>query len=304
MLLLFIFALGTYAPMRAMDNNNNTNSMLTFARDVTVGTIAATTECTVSHPLTIIKYRLQQGDKLRQINFNTRFLYTGFGLNIASMAPTTALQFGIEGVFKKLLPDHPSKPMLSACGAGICSAVVSSPIELMVVHLQNEEKRRLATDATKPKLTAHQIIRGLVLYGGYPVLSRGMLPKALREGGFATGLLWGNGKIKDYLQRAVGNGVAATIGASLVTGLGVTVVTHPFDTISTIMQEGCNVTSSAPRKQQVTTMRQAARTIYQQGKLRGFYKGFAPRVIFVTTAIGVMDKVRHDLTAYANRLME
>lgn len=304
MLSLFICSFGAYASIACMDKDSSTNSIILFGRDVTVGTIAAITECSVSHPLTTIKYRLQLGDKLSHMNFNPRFLYTGFGLNIASMAPTTALQFGLDGVFKQMLPEHPMKPMASSIGAGICSAVASSPIELLMLHLQNEEKRRRAAGGIKPKLGTRQILQGLVSHTGYRVLLRGMLPKGLRDGGFSGGVLWANGEIKAYLQRASADGIAASLGASIITGFGVTMVTHPFDTISTVMQGSCNVTSDVPRKEQITTMRQAARIIYQQHKLREFYRGFVPRFGFVTLAVGIMDKVKSDLTEYTDRLME
>lgn len=305
MLLLFIFTLGACAPIAAMDKDNNTNAVLLFGRDVAVGTVAAGVECTVSHPLTTIKYRLQLGDKLQQINFNPRFLYTGFGLNIASMAPTTALQFGINGVFNNMLPEHPTKPMASAFGAGVCSAVASSPIELLVLHLLNEERRRIAAGSITQKLGAGQVLQALVTYGnGHRILMRGMQSKALRDGGFSAGLLWGNQEIKDYLQRAAVDGVAASLGATTVTGFGVVIITHPFDTISTVMQESCNVTSDGPRKEQITTMRQAAHIIYQQQKLRGFYKGAVPCYGFVTLAIGIMDNVKNSLTEYTDRLMK
>lgn len=306
MLSLGLLVLGVCTSTTGMTtDDSNRNSIIIFGRDVTVGTIAATAECTVSHPLTAIKYRLQQGEMLRHINFNPRFLYTGLGLNVASMAPATALQFGVDGWLKKMLPrSHAATPIVSAAGSGIFSAIVSSPIELFVVQLQNEEILRRA-DATRPKLSARQVLQGLVTHGGgYRILLRGMLPKAFREAGFATGLLWANDEIKEYLKRTQRDGITATIGSVMITGLGVTLVTHPVDTLSTIMQECCNVTSDGPRKVQITTMGQAARILYKEGGVKRLYKGVEPRAIFVTFAIGFMDKARHDLTERMDRLME
>jgi hypothetical protein len=292
--------------MSGCEQKKDVHPCIVGLRDATVGAVAASTECVVSNPLLAIKYRLQQGQSLAEIRYSVRFLYTGYGLNVASTAPPLAIQFAADRLFKRLLPEHSAAPVASALLAGAVSAYANSPIELVQLHMQDQVQEALQRDryATISHITMRQTVRDLLAHAdGHALLLRGVVPKAFREAGFGVGLLWGNAVARDFIVQRGGSDCMATVGAPAFTGLWVALATHPFDTLSTKMQASCTVKKDRP-KLPIVTMRHAFKVIYHDAQLRGLYSGVMPRVLFVATTIGIVDKVRGLLTTYTDRLLE
>ena len=77
--------------------------------------------------------------------------------------------------------------------------------------------------------------------------------------------------------------------AGVVAGGITAVVSHPFDTISTLMQSDYN-------KRLTSTMRQTVMKLYQEEGMYGFFKGVTPRGIRVVLAIPLMNKVKNYLS--------
>ena len=219
---------------------------------------------------------LQQSKK---VSLDPRILYRGFGVNVACMAPTTAIQISVNKTLEeKFARNDVLSTTLRAFAAGAISALASSPTELIVLTQQNEGKN------------AYKTIRGLISQEGLAVLSRGFVAKSLRDGGFGVGFLsmypWLNNKIRNSV---IDNEPLALIGAGVIGGAGTAIATHPFDTISTRMQADY-------KQKNIKSFRQAIKTIYITEGLPAFFKGVTPRGTRVALAIPLMHSVKQYLT--------
>jgi Mitochondrial carrier protein. len=247
-----------------------------FMHNVAIGSVTGVAEVMVNQPLMCIKNMLQQG---KIISLRPRILYRGFGINATCIAPTTALLIATDKALEAIAPGADIKTSAArAFGAGFISTLASSPTELVILIQQNEGK------------SAYKTIKNLIDQKGIRVISRGMVSKSLREGGFGVGFLSMYPWLKNSIHHnLIDNEAIALPLAGVIAGAGTVVATHPFDTISTCMQADY-------KSEQVKTMRQATQRIYEQYGMRGFYKGVVPRGTRVAVAIPLMDEIQRYLS--------
>src|SRR5581483_6510281 len=175
MLLCGMMTMMMYPVVVCMEQNKEIISYKDIAKNILVGSCTGVAEVIVNQPLIYFKNMLQQG---KRISLNPKIAYRGLGVGVACMAPTTAVQFGVEKGLQNIFPGAETIPTtLRSVSAGAFSALVSSPTELIVLHQQNSGMHSWKT------------IRTLVGQEGICVLSRGMLAKSLRDSVFCTGLL-------------------------------------------------------------------------------------------------------------------
>jgi predicted Zn-ribbon and HTH transcriptional regulator len=273
-MLLFCCITNTYGTTGANDNSQD-KKPLTIAENIAVGSVTGIAEVTVNQPLVTIKNTIQQGKKL---SLSPAQLYRGYGANVASMAPITAIQVAVNGVLRNHLSQggtrelSTSDKMTAAFVAGTLSAAVSSPSELVVLHQQNYGKDMYST------------VKEILASKGVKGMYRGVIPTACRDGGFTTGYLALSDVAKAQVASKVDNELLASLSGGIAAGLVASVVTHPFDTTKTYMQAK-NV-----------GMQDAAKSIYAKDGWSGFFKGLIPRSTRVGLAVALMSYVSTKLS--------
>lgn len=277
--LLPIVLLGVFSSSHisfAMENNEVSSQQLVvhknIARDVFIGSLTGIAEVCVDQPLIYIKNMLQQGNK---ISLSPRVLYRGFGVNIACMAPTTAVQFGIDGLLKKYMPGS-DKGITTARAAiaGAASALVSTPTELVVLYQQNKG------------LNAIKTVSELVLHNGASGLYRGLCAKALRDSIFCMGLLSMYPACEQYIQKnCINNRLVASVASGVIAGGVTAAISHPFDTISTVMQ-------SHHGSYNRINFYKTVQALYKKDGTQGFFKGVGARAMRVALALALMNNVK------------
>ncbi|OGB84748.1 hypothetical protein A3F66_01145 [candidate division TM6 bacterium RIFCSPHIGHO2_12_FULL_32_22] len=232
-----------------------------------IGGTSATVENCVTQPLIYIKNRLQQQARIDLLNS-----YKGFVVNTAAFAPIVALQTATNGSLQSISDNN----FANAFASGAASALVNAPSDLVMLHQQN-------TGASLRQMFMHLLRHGKLrgLYSGFSAT-------AMREGGFASGYLYGISRlkpiIKEYLN--INEDLKLTVATGAPVGLAVTAFTHPWDTIKTDMQQHYD---------KKKLLRNSIKEIYKKNGFSGFYKGFMPRSLTVMLSITIISQLNEAL---------
>jgi solute carrier family 25 citrate transporter 1 len=117
----------------------STPSTVTPLEHTAIGALGGTVEVCIMQPLVGIKNALQEG---RPIPKNPAHLYRGLLMNIVSMAPITASQFGTNRLMQTVVLEKSENDLTgverfgSAAVAGAVSAFIASPSELIIIQQQ------------------------------------------------------------------------------------------------------------------------------------------------------------------------
>lgn len=206
---------------------NHTNKENSTLKQGIIGAAAGCTEVGINHPLVYIKNMLQQG---KPISKNPRLWYRGFGINLGSMVPVTAVQVAAQTALAKKLYQNKeltdAEKLATSVGAGVISSPLSSLSELFILNKQNAAK------------TTPELAREFYKARGVRGFTRGLLPTAAREAGFATGYLTLAPWLKQQITKntPITNNEAAIAASGAPAGIICATVTHPFDMIKTMLQ--------------------------------------------------------------------
>jgi hypothetical protein len=241
------------------------------AKNITIGSLTGIAEVTVNQPLVYVKNALQQGNRLVP-----QHCYRGYSVNAASSAPITAVQVAANGILQKVFARDKqqlsdAQKTAASFGAGALSALISSPCELLMMHQQTTGK------------SIEHTVRQLLESRGITGFTRGLVPTALRDGGFTIGYLSLAKKIQQQLLTRMDSKTCAALAAGVVSGLLAGVVTHPCDTVKTHMQSNN------------TTVLQAMQELYKSSGLKSFYRGISPRTIRIALAVTLMSTLSQKL---------
>jgi hypothetical protein len=188
----------------------------------------------------------------------------GVGANVVNMGSCTMIQFAVGGSVKKaILGDDKSRKLLvheemgAGIFAGIISALVGSPLELIMIR---QQRRGLNTiDTVKDILTQSPANIG-----------RGYLGAAVREGLWTCGYLSippiMRAELTTRFPETFDSQAKARVPASLLGGLFACYLTHPFDTVKTCMQGDIE-------RAKFGTFTQTAKVVYGESGFFGFYRG-------------------------------
>eukprot|EP00871_Galdieria_phlegrea_P003633 jgi/Galph1/4270/GphlegSOOS_G2889.1 len=208
---------------------SGTTRMLSAYEYAAAGAIAGAVEVTIQQPEIAWKNAIQ--DK-RPIIFHPKFFYRGLTINIASMAPYTAVQFALNGVFSKWLSKGGERPLSDweklgvSAAAGGFSALISGPAELILIRQQRQGSELMPT--LKEILARRELLRGFSL-------------AFFRDSIYVCGYLgltpvWTNQLITGFPSVFEDKPLAASMVASVGAGLIAAVGTQPFDTVKTRYQ--------------------------------------------------------------------
>lgn len=205
------------------------STKLTEFQNATVGMTVGVIEVLLLQPFNYCKNMIQQGQPL---SADPRKLYRGVGANAVNMGSCTMIQFSVGGSLKKYIsgPDgkqqlKPMEEMGTGIAAGVVSALVGCPLELIMIQQQRKGLNTIDT------------LKGI---GLGPTIFRGFIGAAVREGLWTCGYFSIPPIVRKYLRESYPDKFdtdnKARIPAALLGGLFACYLTHPFDTVKTCMQ--------------------------------------------------------------------
>lgn len=186
------------------------------------GSIAGALEPCLNQPLIVVKNTLQTGGDIKQFFSSPQKLWKGLPISSTAMGMNTGLQVGINTT----LDHHVENPFARSFLAGAASAYLcASPVELIVVQQQ------------KLNMSALQTITTLTKRHGLSVLWKGCPWTACREGVFTIGYISGSDYCSERIQQNIENcnPAVAKMTGTLLAATGAITISHPFDTIKTVL---------------------------------------------------------------------
>jgi hypothetical protein len=239
-------------------------------------------EVLLLQPFNYAKNMVQQQ---RPISMNPMIMYRGVGANCINMGSCTMIQFAVGGKLKNELSGgdqtkHLTLKQEMTCGiiAGTTSAVVGSPLELIMI----QQQRKGGGVATR---------LGEILQNPTN-LTRGFVGAAIREALWTCGYL----SIPPVVRRSLmetypqtfDTNDKARVPAALLGGLFACYLTHPFDTMKTCMQGDIE-------REMYGNLFQTAKKIAGDSGLPGFYRGATFRYGRMVCAVFIMDLMREKM---------
>lgn len=246
-----------------------------------IGAIVGSVEQSIMRPTVFWKAELQQNRFDLSRALNPRFCYRGLPVAVVSIAPITCIQFGVTNACLnaiKLLrgdsvPSSDIDKLVSGIVAGMASAMVQSPFQLVEVNQQNHGGNMAS------------MAKRVIASYGFRGLYRGASMTAVREGIFCSSYMAVAPFVKGKLrERCPDTSEGAAVAASSVVsgGLGA-LLSHPADTLKTRLQgslfEFKGEVVSESMKPRASGPRDALEELRRQGPLLPqCYRGFFPRV--------------------------
>lgn len=251
------------------------STKLNESENATVGMTVGCIEVLCLQPFNYAKNMIQQGQPL---SADPRKLYRGVGANCVNMGSCTMIQFATGGALKKTItggdPSRKLKPYEEmGCGiaAGMFSAIVGSPLELIMIQQQRKGGSTVET------------IKNIA---NPSTIGRGFIGAAIREGLWTCGYLSIPPIVRTQLMQSFPDTFdspgKARIPAALLGGLFACYLTHPFDTIKTCMQGDIE-------RQKFKKFVDTGKVVYGESGIPGFYRGATFRYGRMVIAVGMMD---------------
>ncbi len=187
------------------------------------------------------------------------------------------IQFAVGGSLKKAVTGGENRPLKPyeemGCGisAGMFSALVGSPLELIMIQQQRKGNNVVTT--AKSIATPSNILRGFV-------------GAAVREGLWTCGYLSippiVRGQLMTSFPETFDSNAKARIPAALLGGMFACYLTHPFDTVKTCMQGDIE-------RVKFKGFLQTVGVVNSESGFFGFYRGATFRYGRMVIAVGMMD---------------
>jgi len=242
-----------------------------------IGAFSGSVEVVLMQPMMAFKNAMQEG---RPIPRNPVHIYRGLTLNVMSMAPITASQFGTNRLMQQVLlgsADGSGQQMTglqSFAAAGAASALIASPSELIIIQ-QQRSGRTLGVE-TKSFFSAYKL----------PSIYRGLACTIGREGLYAAGYLGLFPVLKAAMEDAGYSPSTSLVVSGLAGGTFGAAASHPFDTAKTRMQ------AFMYSKPEYMTMKDTFSTIYREGGVLNFWRGLIPRMTRIICATFILNYIR------------
>jgi len=250
------------------------STRLNETENATVGMTVGCIEVICLQPFNYAKNMVQQGQPL---SADPRKLYRGVGANCVNMGSCTMIQFAVGGLLKKAVAGDSGRKLKvheeMGCGiaAGIVSAIVGSPLELIMIQQQRKGGSTIST------------IKNIATPAN---IERGFLGAAVREGLWTCGYLSIPPIVRSQLRESFpdtfDSDAKARVPASLLGGLFACYLTHPFDTVKTCMQGDIE-------RAKFGTFSNTVKILYAESGFTGFYRGATFRYGRMCIAVGMMD---------------
>lgn len=252
------------------------SAQLNEFQNATVGMAVGVIEVLCLQPLNYCKNMVQQGQPL---SADPRKLYRGVGANAVNMGSCTMIQFAVGGALKQRLLGGtsrqlaPHEEMGAGIAAGVTSALVGSPLELVMIQQQRKGGGTAAT--VRRVATPNSAMRGFV-------------GAAVREGLWTCGYLSippiVRRQLRERYPERFDSDAKARVPAALLGGLFACYLTQPFDTVKTCMQGDIE-------RKTFGTFTETAKKIGEEG-ITAFYRGATFRYGRMVCAVFMMDTLQ------------
>ena len=250
---------------------------LNESQNATVGMTVGVIEVLILQPFNYAKNMTQQK---QPISLSPSVWYRGVGANCINMGSCTMIQFAVGGKLKNLVLNGEKRrlqvyeEMLCGAAAGLVSATVGSPLELIMVQQQRKGGSTMST------------IRTIATPSN---IGRGFTGAGIREALWTCGYLSIPPIVRNYLMdmypTVFDSNEKARIPAALLGGLFACYLSHPVDTIKTCMQGDIERTT-------YSTFSKTAGKIWAESGVRGFYRGATFRYGRMVCAVFIMDAMK------------
>lgn len=256
------------------------SEQLSEFQNATVGMAVGAIEVSCLQPLNYAKNMIQQGAK---VSLNPLVMYRGVGANIVNMGSCTMLQFVVGGSLKQKVLAGEQRTLSIAeeigcgIGAGSFSALVGSPLELVMIQQQR---------------TGRNTVETLKSIANPSLISRGFIGTAVREALWTCGYLSIPAIVKPRLMESFpdtfDSNEKARVPAALIGAFCGCYLTHPFDTIKTCMQGDI-------KREKFGTLTDTAKVLYKESSIPGFFRGATFRYGRMVLAVGMMDFLKENI---------
>lgn len=244
---------------------------LSVEESFSIGALTGIAEVTATLPLFNIKTRNQCGLKF---TLNPTVLYRGYYASLASMIFISSIEVASASFIENTLTEKSEKNVshtvriLSSFSGGALLGIVFNPLELISTqyHKHNYPSYKQATLNLFNKVG----VRGLFI--GAPAT-------AFTDGIFVCGFFGLYPFLKAVIQKNIDNEKIAAPFAGVTSGLIASVFSHPTDMIRSNQQYQADVARKS--------IRTVIGELYSKKNKVGFFKGFLPRTIWMTSAVGI-----------------
>jgi len=288
-----------YLEFAGVQSNSKMGFELSPVQHASIGAVVGSVEQSIMRPSVFWKTEMQQKrfDMYRAIN--PRFCYRGLPMAVVGIAPITCIQFGTNSAILNAFTSHrggfsnvtDSDRLVAGVVAGMTSALVQSPCQLVEVNQQNHGG------------TIFKMIRRIHAAHGIPGFFRGLTMTMGREGIFCSSYIALNPLMQEKLKERGVNGSQASVYSAVATGTFGALLSHPADTLKTRLQGGVLALpggTEGPR-----APREALQTIARSGPMISqLYAGCAPRVfrlICCTYIYGSLTSVFEDFAHHCQQ---
>lgn len=303
-----------------MTGKDTANTAKTFSLlpKIVNGGIAGIIGVTCVFPLDLVKTRLQNqqiganGDRaynsmldcFRKTYRSEGYfgMYRGSAVNILLITPEKAIKLAANDFFRHTYANAAgkltvSREMAAGGSAGLCQIVVTTPMELLKIQLQDAGRvaaitakdGKAATAAARP--SARKIAAELIRTRGIAGLYRGTGATALRDVTFSCIYFPLFAHLNALGPRKRDGSGEAVFWCSFLSGCAAgslsALAVNPFDVVKTRLQ----VLQRAPGEKAYSGVVDAIWTIFNKEGVRAFFKGGACRMIVIAPLFGIAQMV-------------
>jgi hypothetical protein len=234
----------------------------------------------ILQPFNYAKNMVQQQ---KPISMSPSVMYRGVAANSLNMGCCTMIQFAVGGKLKNTLLGSEAgtrhltlfEEMSCGIGAGTVSALVGSPLELIMIQQQRKG--------------GGAVVRLQNILENPANIGRGFSGMAVREALWTCGYLSIPPVVRRTLMEQYPDTFTtndrARVPAALLGGLFACYLTQPFDTVKTCMQGDIERTVYG-------TFTTTARSLYKESGIPAFYRGATFRYGRMVCAVFIMDYLK------------
>lgn len=221
-------------------------------------------------------------------------MYRGSAVNILLITPEKAIKLAANDFFRHRLSNHGgrltlSQEMMAGGAAGFCQIIVTTPMELLKIQLQDAGRVSLASTVEVKPVSATSIALDLLRTRGVVGLYRGVGATMLRDVTFsviyfplfahlnALGPKRPNGESVFWTSFLAGCAAGSTAAFSV----------NPLDVVKTRLQ----VLKRAAGETSYSGVTDAIKTIYSKEGFLAFFKGAGCRMIVIAPLFGIAQTV-------------
>ncbi|XP_038207227.1 mitochondrial glutamate carrier 1-like [Zerene cesonia] len=225
-------------------------------------------------------------------------MYRGSAVNIILITPEKAIKLAANDMFRfyLTLPDGSLpvfRQMIAGGSAGACQIVITTPMELLKIQMQDAGRVAAQAKAEGRKferITAMQLTRKLIKERGIFGLYKGVTATAARDVSFSVIYFPMFATLNDLGPKepgATGPPFWWSFGSGCVAGSSAALGVNPFDVVKTRMQ---TLTKGSGERQYSSIVDCITQTMKHEGPT-AFFKGGACRMIVIAPLFGIAQTI-------------